>query len=66
VLFWLDYLGMPTYEQGVDRKFRIRLEKTVPAQAGLGGGSGNAATTLWGCNELCKANDLKCVSEEVK
>lgn len=38
---------------GVTRKFKIRLEKTVPAQAGLGGGSGNAATALWGCNALC-------------
>ena len=35
-------------------RFALRLDKTVPAQAGLGGGSGNAATALWGCNELCK------------
>ena len=28
---------------GVARKFKIRLEKTVPAQAGLGGGSGNCS-----------------------
>ena len=40
---------------GVERKFKIRLEKTVPAQAGLGGGSGNAATALWACNEVCAA-----------
>ena len=50
---------------GVDRKFKIRLEKTVPAQAGLGGGSGNAATALWGCNELCKANGLPTCTHEV-
>jgi 4-diphosphocytidyl-2-C-methyl-D-erythritol kinase len=25
----------------------------VPAGAGLGGGSANAATTLWAANELC-------------
>jgi len=29
------------------------LVKCVPAGAGLGGGSGNAATALWAANELC-------------
>jgi 4-diphosphocytidyl-2-C-methyl-D-erythritol kinase len=31
---------------------RLRLDKRVPLAAGLGGGSGDAATTLMGLNEL--------------
>src|ERR1700734_3138600 len=31
---------------------KIHLEKKIPLAAGLGGGSGNAATTLLGMNEI--------------
>ena len=35
-----------------DKYFKANLIKQVPAQAGLGGGSANAATAMWGANEL--------------
>ena len=35
-----------------DKFFKANLVKQVPAQAGLGGGSGNAAAAMWGANKL--------------
>ena len=37
---------------GIRDGVRLDLEKNIPLAAGLGGGSGNAATTLLGLNEL--------------
>jgi 4-diphosphocytidyl-2-C-methyl-D-erythritol kinase len=36
----------------VNTYFKANLIKSVPAQAGLGGGSANAATAMYGANEL--------------
>lgn len=39
---------------GISFPLSIHLEKNIPMQAGLGGGSSNAATILWGMNRLAE------------
>lgn len=50
VLKAVDLFRLKTH---LDFRVNVHLEKTIPAQAGLGGGSSNAATTLWALNETC-------------
>jgi len=54
---------------GLQQGFKIHLIKRIPLQAGLGGGSSNAATTLWACNQLASThvplNTLKQWSSEI-
>ena len=38
---------------GIEQYFWVELEKKVPHGAGLGGGSGNAATAMWAANAMC-------------
>jgi len=49
---------------GIAQGFHFDLQKNIPAEAGLGGGSGNAATTLWGLNELMQTKiDAKTLAQ---
>jgi 4-diphosphocytidyl-2-C-methyl-D-erythritol kinase len=48
----LRALQLMRQKTGVNQYFRANLIKQVPAQAGLGGGSANAATAMWGANQL--------------
>ena len=38
---------------GIEQYFWVELQKNVPHGAGLGGGSGNAATAMWAANVMC-------------
>lgn len=48
----LRALGLMREKTGIERFFSVNLVKQVPAKSGLGGGSSNAATAMWGANEL--------------
>lgn len=45
-------LNLYREKTGSDNFFWIHLDKKVPAGAGLGGGSSNAATALWAANQF--------------
>ncbi|KAG4383378.1 hypothetical protein GLYMA_13G072700v4 [Glycine max] len=52
-------LNLYRKKTGSDKYFWIHLDKRVPTGAGLGGGSSNAATTLWAANQFsgCPASE---------
>lgn len=54
---------------GIAFGLHVKLEKKIPSQSGLGGGSSNAAATLWAINSLLNRpvspSDLRAWSSEV-
>jgi 4-diphosphocytidyl-2-C-methyl-D-erythritol kinase len=56
-------------KSGISFRVAIKLDKTLPAKAGLFGKSSNAATTLWGINQLLSSpvtvTELKAWSKEI-
>jgi 4-diphosphocytidyl-2-C-methyl-D-erythritol kinase len=49
---------------GLNFRLQAHLEKNIPHQAGFGGGSGNAATTLWALNILLRQNIPETILQE--
>ncbi len=52
VHFYREALLADRPSEGIRTSFHINLEKKIPVGAGLGGGSSNAAGTLWAINKL--------------
>lgn len=54
---------------GVNGKCRIKINKNIPLEAGLGGGSSNAATVLKGLNQIFSnqfhENELLTIAEQI-
>lgn len=48
----LKALSLFRHKTKIDFHVNVHLEKHIPHQAGLGGGSSNAASTLWALNQL--------------
>ena len=46
-------LDLMRAKTGINQYFSVYLDKFLPMQAGLGGGSGNAATAMYAFNRLC-------------
>lgn len=53
-------LNLMRQKTGVQQFFKVFLDKQVPMQAGLGGGSGNAATAMHAFNTLCELPGFSC------
>lgn len=45
-------LNLMRIKTGINQYFKVKLDKNIPMQAGLGGGSGNAATAMFAFNKL--------------
>lgn len=54
----LIYKAIELFKLKTHLKFHVtvHLDKKIPIKSGLGGGSSNAATTLWGLNKLLKTS----------
>jgi 4-diphosphocytidyl-2-C-methyl-D-erythritol kinase len=51
---------------GIQKPLRIHLEKKIPMQAGLGGGSSNAATALWAFSKLLLSEENTISEQELR
>lgn len=48
--------ALMTQQYGLEPGFSIKLQKNIPVEAGLGGGSADAAAVILAVNELCGLN----------